>query len=200
MKILKAEFMTSAADSYGYPPEAGPEIAFVGRSNVGKSSLINAFLGRKAIAKVSSSPGKTRTINFFGINDEFRIVDLPGYGFARVSKAERESWGEMIEAYLMKRQTLAGVVQLVDSRHEPSAQDIQMYEWLRYYGLSGIVVATKSDKLSRNLLGKQMSLIRKTLKLDESDVLIAFSSINRSGLEELGSEMEKLIERYKEGK
>ena len=194
MIIRTAEFITSAARPAQYPPAGVKEIAFAGRSNVGKSSLINLLVGRKALAKVSSSPGKTRTINFFNINDAFRIVDLPGYGFAKVSKAEQESWGRMMETYLSKREDLVSVILLVDSRHEPTAQDVQMYEWLQYYGLSGIVAATKTDKISRNELNKNISVIRKKLSMAPEDLVLPVSSLKRTGVEELSAVIDRLLE------
>ena len=195
MKITSSEFLCSAAKKGQYPDESLPEIAFAGRSNVGKSSLLNLLTNRRSLAKVSSSPGKTRTINFFLINGEFRIVDLPGYGYAKVSKAESESWGRMMEDYLENRPNLLKVVQLVDSRHEPSAQDVQMYEYLRYHGLSGIVAATKCDKLSKNELSRNLSLIKKTLSLGEDDIIIAVSALKRTGTEELLACLDGLLER-----
>ncbi len=194
MIIKNAEFLTSAVKPSQYPEEGIPEIAFAGRSNVGKSSLINLLLGRKSLAKVSSSPGKTRTINFFLINNgEFRLVDLPGYGYAKVSKSTSEDWGKMMETFLTKRKGLVKVVQLVDSRHEPSAQDKQMYEFLQYYGLDGLVVATKADKLSKNELAKNLSLIRKSLSMEKDDVLIAASSLSKAGTQELLDTIEKIL-------
>ncbi|MBQ4507121.1 MAG: YihA family ribosome biogenesis GTP-binding protein [Firmicutes bacterium] len=195
MKITSSEFLCSAAKKGQYPDESLPEIAFAGRSNVGKSSLLNLLTNRRSLAKVSSSPGKTRTINFFLINGEFRIVDLPGYGYAKVSRAESESWGRMMEDYLENRPNLLKVVQLVDSRHEPSAQDVQMYEYLRYHGLSGIVAATKCDKLSKNELSRNLSLIKKTLSLGEDDIIIAVSALKRTGTEELLACLDGLLER-----
>ena len=194
MTLQSAEFICSAAKPDQYPPEGIPEIAFAGRSNVGKSSLINLLFNRKKLAKVSATPGKTRTINFFDINNgEFRIVDLPGYGFAKVSKAEAESWGPMMETYLSKRKGLLKVIQLVDSRHAPSAQDRQMYDFLRYYGLDGIVVATKADKLSRNELNKNLNMIRRELELEKSDVLIPVSALAKTGVEELTAAIDRLL-------
>ena len=172
MIIKSVEFLTSAVRKEQYPPEGVPEIAFAGRSNVGKSSLINLLMNRKKLAKVSQNPGKTRTINFFAVNDSFRIVDLPGYGFARVSKAEAEKWGPMMEAYLSGRPDLLKVVQLVDIRHAPSAQDKQMYEYLQYYGLDGLVVATKADKVGRSELNRNLAVIRRELKLKKTDRVI----------------------------
>ena len=171
-----------------------PEVAFAGRSNVGKSSLLNLLTGRRSLARVSGNPGKTRTINFYRINDAFRIVDLPGYGYAKVSKSVTENWGAMMEEYFQNRQGLKKVVQLVDIRHAPSAQDQQMYEYLRHYGLDGIVVATKADKVSRNELQKCIKTIRQTLKLGPEDLVIPVSALKRSGYEELLTEMEKLLE------
>ena len=199
MIIKTAEFLTSAVKPSQYPEAGLPEIAFAGRSNVGKSSLINLLLGRKSLAKVSSSPGKTRTINFFDINSgEFRLVDLPGYGYAKVSKSVSEDWGKMMDIFLTKRDGLLKVIQLVDSRHEPSAQDKQMYSFLQYYGLDGIVVATKADKLSKNELSKNLSMIRKSLDMEKGDVLIATSSLNRTGTEELLDAIEKILDQNKE--
>ena len=194
MKITKAEFLTSAAKKNQYPPEGPVEIAFAGRSNVGKSSLINLLTGRKNLAKVSGNPGKTRTINFFDIDKSWRIVDLPGYGYAKVSKSESESWGKMMEDYLENRESLATVVQLVDCRHEPTAQDIQMFEYLRYYGLSGIVVATKADKLSKNELSKNLAMIKRTLELDDNETLIAVSALKRTGVDSLLEEIGRYID------
>ena len=193
MIIKKAEFITSAARPPQYPPAGVKEIAFAGRSNVGKSSLINLIVGRKALAKVSSSPGKTRTINFFNINDEFRIVDLPGYGYAKVSKAEAEKWGPMMEDYLSSRPDLLKVVQLVDIRHAPSAQDRQMYEYLQYYGLDGLVVATKADKVSRGEAAKNIAVIRRDLKLKKDDRVIPVSALNKTGTEEILAAMEEIL-------
>lgn len=193
MKITKAEFMTSAVKPSQYPPVGVPEIAFAGRSNVGKSSLINLLMGNKKLAKVSSTPGKTRTINFFNINDDFRIVDLPGYGYAKVSKSQSDDWGPMMESYLSKREDLLKVLQLVDIRHAPSAQDKQMYAYLRYYGLSGIVIATKADKLSRNEMNKNISMIKKELELDQDDIIIPVSSLTKQGMDEVLGIMAELL-------
>ena len=186
MVIKSAEFITSAVKPSQYPAEGLPEIAFAGRSNVGKSSLINLLLNRKSLAKVSSSPGKTRTINFFDINNgEFRLVDLPGYGYAKVSKTMSEDWGQMMETFLTKRNGLLKVVQLVDARHEPTALDKQMYEFLQYYGLDGVVVATKADKLSKNELNRNLSLIRKSLNMSKTDFLLPTSALSKTGTEEV---------------
>jgi len=193
MKINKAELEAVAVKASQYPPEDLPEIAFAGRSNVGKSSLLNLITGRKSLARVSGSPGKTRTINFYRCNDEFRIVDLPGYGYAKISRSESEKWGAMIEGYLENRKTLLKVVQLVDIRHEPSAQDVQMYDYLKYYGLDGIVAATKADKLGANAKAKALRLIRQTLGMKKDDILIPVSALKRTGDDELLDAMQALI-------
>ncbi|MBQ3322608.1 MAG: YihA family ribosome biogenesis GTP-binding protein [Firmicutes bacterium] len=193
MKIKKSDIEAVAVKPSQYPPENLKEIAFAGRSNVGKSSLLNLLTGRKKLARVSGSPGKTRTINFYLINDAFRIVDLPGYGYAKVSKSVSQDWGEMMEKYLSGRQNLLKVIQLVDIRHEPSKQDVEMYEYLRYYGLDGIVVATKADKVSRNQIPKQLKQIRQTLKLGKEDIVIPVSALKRTGYEELLDVIEELL-------
>jgi len=193
MKINKSELEAVAVKPAQYPPEDLPEIAFAGRSNVGKSSLLNLITGRKSLARVSGSPGKTRTINFYRCNDEFRIVDLPGYGFAKVSRSESEKWGAMIEGYLENRKTLLKVVQLVDIRHKPSAQDIQMYEYLKYYGLDGIVAATKADKVGNNQKASCLKVIRQSLGMDKSDIIIPVSSLKRTGDAELLGAIEDLL-------
>ncbi len=194
MIVKKAELVAVAVKKSQYPEDNKKEIAFAGRSNVGKSSLLNLLVNRKKLARVSGSPGKTRTINFYEINEDFRIVDLPGYGYAKVSKSVTESWGEMIEAYLAGRTKLLKVVQLVDIRHTPSAQDIQMYEWLKHYGFDGIVVATKSDKISRNEMTKNISEIRKTLGLSPEDKVIPVSALKRTGYDKFMEELDRLLE------
>lgn len=194
MRIIKSDLDTVAVKPSQYPPDTMPEIAFAGRSNVGKSSLLNLLTGRKKLARVSGSPGKTRTINFYLINDAFRIVDLPGYGYAKVSKSTTKNWGEMMETYFQNRTGLRKVVQLVDIRHKPSAQDVQMYGYLRHYGLDGIVVATKADKVSRNEMQKNLSVIRKTLELSKEDRVIPVSALKKTGCEELLALIENLLE------
>ncbi|MCI6992036.1 MAG: ribosome biogenesis GTP-binding protein YihA/YsxC [Bacillota bacterium] len=194
MRITKSDIETVAVKPSQYPPENLKEIAFAGRSNVGKSSLLNLLTGRKKLAKVSGNPGKTRTINFFLINDEFRIVDLPGYGYAKVSKSVSESWGDMMETYIENRPNLVKIVQLVDIRHEPSKQDVQMYGYLKHFGLDGIVVATKADKVSRNQIPGQVKLIRQTLGLNKDDRVIPVSALKKTGHEELLDVIEELLE------
>lgn len=194
MKINKSDLETVAVKPSQYPAPDLREIAFAGRSNVGKSSLLNLLTGRRKLARVSGSPGKTRTINFYIINDAFRIVDLPGYGYAKVAKSVSAGWGEMMERYLKNRENLVKVVQLVDIRHAPSKQDVEMYEYLRHYGLDGLVVATKADKISRNQMAKQMKLIKQTLGLSSEDVVIPVSALKKTGYQELLDEMEKILE------
>lgn len=194
MVIKKAELEAVAVKKNQYPEDNTAEIAFAGRSNVGKSSLLNLLTNRRSLARVSGNPGKTRTINFYRINDAFLIVDLPGYGYAKLSKSVTENWGAMMEAYFQNRQGLKKVVQLVDIRHAPSAQDQQMYDYLRHYGLDGIVVATKADKVSRNELQKCIKTIRQTLKLGPEDLVIPVSALKKTGYEELLAEIEKLLE------
>lgn len=198
MQINKSELEAVAVKPMQYPEPSVPEIAFAGRSNVGKSSLLNLLTRRKNLARVSGSPGKTRTINFYRINDEFRIVDLPGYGYARVSKSESEKWGAMMESYLENREGLLKVIQLVDIRHKPSAQDVQMYDYLKYFNLDGIVVATKADKVSSNQRSKNILEIRKTLGMSKADKIIPVSALKKSGHEVLLDEIEKLLENYGE--
>ena len=198
MKITKAELAAVAVKREQYPPEDMPEIAFAGRSNVGKSSLFNTMVNRRNFARVSGSPGKTRTINFFDINGAFRIVDLPGYGYAKVSKSLSKDWGPMMERYLESRKNLVKVIQLVDIRHQPSKQDVQMYEYLKYHGLAGIVVATKSDKISRNEAAKTSAVIRRTLGMKPEEPLIAVSSLKKTGYDRLIDEIESLVEAWRE--
>ena len=199
MNAVKSELICIAAKSSQYPPEDMAEIAFVGRSNVGKSSLINLLLNRKNLARVSQNPGKTRTINFYGVDDLFRIVDLPGYGYAKVSKSITQDWGKMIEGYLKNRPNLVRVVQLVDSRHEPSNQDVQMYEWLKHYGMDGVVVATKSDKISKNEWQKNQKMIRDKLEMEKTDQLLPISALKKTGCDELWCAMKELIAQWQDG-
>lgn len=194
MIVKEAQLEAVAVRANQYPEDGMPEIAFAGRSNVGKSSLLNLLTGRKSLARVSGSPGKTRTINFYRINDSFRIVDLPGYGYAKVSKEMSKDWGPMMEEYFRRRRGLRKVVQLVDIRHAPSAQDIQMYQYLKHYGLDGIVVATKADKVSRNEMQKCINVIRRTLDLEQDDVVIPVSALKRTGQDKLLEQMDKILE------
>ena len=195
-KIKNSDIIAVAVKKEQYP-ESGPmEIAFAGRSNVGKSSLLNLITGRRKLARISGSPGKTRTINFYSINDDsFRIVDLPGYGYAKVSKTETLKWGQMIEEYLIERSNLVKVIQLVDIRHKPTKQDVQMYDFLKYYGLDGIVVATKADKISNNERAKSLKQIRQTLGMKSSDEIYPVSALNKTGHEPLINKLFCLCEK-----
>ncbi|MBO8168764.1 MAG: YihA family ribosome biogenesis GTP-binding protein [Thermoanaerobacteraceae bacterium] len=193
MEIKKAEFVTSGVKMSQYPQGPLPEVAFAGRSNVGKSSLLNKLVRRKKLARVSKQPGRTRTINFFRVNDQFHLVDLPGYGFARVPASVKRQWGRMIEEYLSKREQLRGVVLLLDIRHKPTVDDQQMVEWLVASKVPTIFVATKADKISRGKRQKHLSVIRKTLELPPDQPVIAFSAETGEGKDVLLSGIERLI-------
>ena len=192
MKITSAEFIKSATSPSHFPPPSFPEIAFAGRSNVGKSTLINALTNRKKLAATSSTPGKTRLINFFILNRKLYLVDLPGYGFARVSLEVRKEWGPMVETYLRNRPNLRLVIVLLDSRRTPSEGDLQLIKWLKATGNDYVTVVTKSDKLSRNELQKQASVIRKTLGAEGRE-LIFFSAKTGDGKDALWREIQKRI-------
>ena len=193
MKITSAEFVKSAFNREHWILDQRPEIAFLGRSNVGKSSLINSLLQRKGLARTSNTPGRTQSINYFLINDDFYFVDLPGYGYAKVSKAMRSDWGKMAEEYLSDREQLALCIQLIDARHEPTRLDLQLNEWLNFHEKPHIVVATKADKLPKTQLAKQIKAIR--LALTESHVE-TYSSENSTGKEELWSTIQSSIARW----
>lgn len=194
MIIKKSELLITAAKKEQYPETTVPEIAFCGKSNVGKSSMINTLLNRKSLARTSSQPGKTQTINFYNVNDIVNFVDLPGYGYAKVSKTEKEKWGKMIETYLKSREQLKEVILLVDIRHEPNANDIQMYEWLKSFGYTGFVIATKADKISKGQRARYISVIKKTLKIDDINLITAFSSSERLNVEKIWDLFENIIE------
>ncbi|MBP2619866.1 ribosome biogenesis GTP-binding protein YihA/YsxC [Streptococcus panodentis] len=178
-----ADILLSAANQSHYPQDDIPEIALAGRSNVGKSSFINTLLNRKNLARTSGKPGKTQLLNFFNIDDKLRFVDVPGYGYAKVSKTERAKWGRMIEEYLTSRDNLRAVVSLVDLRHDPSADDVQMYEFLKYYDIPVILVATKADKIPRGKWNKHEAAIKKKLDFDKNDDFVLFSSVSKDGLD-----------------
>lgn len=185
-------FIKSAVKPAHYPPPELPEIAFVGRSNVGKSSLVNLLVNRKNLVRTSNTPGRTQLINFFCVNEEFMLVDLPGYGFAKVPLAVKKEWGPMIEAYLSKRETLRGVVLILDVRREPSVEDIQMLDLLRFHGIHPILVITKCDKVSKNERKRQTQIISSTLQVQESEFLF-FSALSREGVETIWGAIEPLI-------
>jgi GTP-binding protein len=192
MKISSAEFTKSAFNESHWTTDGLPEIAFLGRSNVGKSSLLNSLLNRRGLARTSNTPGRTQSINFFLINEKFYLVDLPGYGYAKVSKTMRSDWGKMAEEYLSRRQELALSVHLIDSRHKPTALDVTLHEWLVYHQKNHIIVATKADKLSNNNLKKSLQEIERVFS--ESRI-IAYSSLNGQGKDELWSEIANSLEK-----
>lgn len=185
MKVNNVSMNLSAVSSAQYPDDGYPEIALAGRSNVGKSSLINTLINRNAFARTSSKPGKTQTLNFYNIEDQLYLVDVPGYGYAKVSKKQREEFGVMIEEYLTTRKPLKGVIILVDGRHEPSEDDISMYEFVRYYNIPVLIVATKMDKVKGNQWNKSESIIRKTLEIDDQTDFQIFSSETKYGKDEV---------------
>lgn len=185
MKIIKSDLHAIAVNPSQYPEDELPEIAFAGRSNVGKSSFINSMINRKNLARTSGKPGKTRTINFYIINDEFRFVDLPGYGYAQVSKAEQKKWGDIINEYLTNRENLREIILIVDMRHEPTDQDLMMYNWIKTFGFSGIVLATKADKISRGNWQKHLKIIRQKLDIKDMNLVIPYSSENKTNKEEI---------------
>lgn len=189
MEIKQSEFIISAVKPAQYPTDNRVEYAFVGKSNVGKSSLINTITNRRKLVKVSGTPGKTRLINFFLINNEFYFVDLPGYGYAKVAKVEKAKWGRMIEDYLISRPQLQKVALLVDVRHKPTQDDIMMHQWIKHFGYEVVIVATKQDKLNRAELVKSNKVIRETLALEPHEEIINFSSLKKTGIKELLANM-----------
>lgn len=193
MEIKQAEFIISAVCVDQYPKDSKVEIAFVGRSNVGKSSLINVLVNRKKLVKVSGIPGKTRLVNFFLINREFYFVDLPGYGYAKISKTEKKNWGKIVEGYLINRKQLKSVVLLLDCRHKPTSDDVTMYKWLKYYNYPTIIVATKVDKISKSQLVKNLKIIKDTLNVHVEDKILIFSSLNKQGKEEFLEVVESVV-------
>jgi GTP-binding protein len=194
MKVLSAEFVLSAREPAHYPPAALPEIAFAGRSNVGKSSLINALLNRKGLARTSNTPGRTQEINFFSVNGSLYFIDLPGYGYAEVPEKVRRNWGPMIETYLSGRQTLRLVVLILDVRRDPYPGDRQLMDWLRLYGIPFLVVLTKSDKVSHGELQRRRNCIGRDLALLPSTALMTFSAKSGDGKDILWREIKKAIE------
>lgn len=196
MKFLDAEMIRTAVRREQYPDVNLPEIALVGRSNVGKSSLINCITNRKKLARTSNKPGKTATINFYEIDRMLRLVDLPGYGYAKVSKVEKEKWARMIETYLSKRDNLVHVFQLVDARHKPSEDDVMMLNWIREFHFEPIVIATKMDKLKKSQIDENLTVIYETLGLDDSATLLPFSAEDKTGSEDVKELITELYEEY----
>jgi len=194
MKAVKAEFLKSAFKEDDWPRDSKPEIAFLGRSNVGKSSLINSLLQVRGLARTSSTPGRTQSLNFFDINDQFRFVDFPGFGYARVPKEIKSSWGEMATSFLAKRRQLVLSIHVLDSRHEPTKQDLQLHEWLEVSDKPRLVVATKSDKLSNNELRKNLGDIARLLNVDS---VLAYSAKSGRGRDELWRAIRSAIDQHK---
>lgn len=193
MNVTKVNLETVCGITSKLPENLLPEFAFAGKSNVGKSSLINGLMNRKSYARTSSQPGKTQTINFYNINEQLYFVDLPGYGYAKVSMELRAKWGKMIERYLKKSQQLKLIFLLVDIRHEPSENDKDMYDWIVHNGFQPIVIATKLDKINRSQIAKQSKLIRTSLKMPKDGILIPFSAETKQGRDEIWQKIEELL-------
>ena len=198
MKINSVELIISAVRQSQYPTDNKPEFLLVGRSNVGKSSFINSIIERKNFARVSGKPGKTQTLNFYNVNNDFYLVDVPGYGFANVSKERQQKFGMMIEEYLANRDNLEEVFLLIDFRHKPTQDDLLMYNFLKYYDLSVTIVATKVDKIGRTLRDKQVKLIKDTLNLKEEDKFVLFSSSTKLGKNDIVGQIDKIVYKNEE--
>ena len=194
MRITSAEFLKSGFKEGDWPVDRKPEVAFMGRSNVGKSSLINTLLGVKGLARTSSTPGRTQSLNFFDINERFRFVDLPGFGYARVPKALKSTWGEMVTSYLAKREQLVLSIHIVDSRHEPTKLDLQLHEWLVHSGKPRLIVATKSDKLSNNELKESL---RRVQRVFSTERVLTFSARTGSGRKDVWDEIDAALAEIK---
>ncbi len=191
MKVNNVELDVVAGNSKQFPDSDLIEIAFIGKSNVGKSSLINSLINRKALARTSSKPGKTQTINFYNVESKFYFVDLPGYGYAKVSKKERERWGKFIEQYLYTRKQLKLMVLLIDIRHQPGQNDRLMYDWIVYQGFEPLIIATKMDKLKRSQVNQSVQLIKNTLNANTENI-IPFSAVTKQGRDEIWQYIEQL--------
>jgi GTP-binding protein len=191
MEVHNVELVISAVRPAQYPETELPEFALAGRSNVGKSSFINKLIGRKSMARISSKPGKTQTLNFYKIEEELFFVDVPGYGYAKVSKTEREAWGKMIETYITSREQLRAVIQIVDLRHAPSKDDQMMYDFMKHYNIPCIIIATKADKIPKGKWDKHKKIVRETLDMEKGDPLIVFSSETGLGKDEAWKQIEK---------
>ncbi|ETI67774.1 MULTISPECIES: ribosome biogenesis GTP-binding protein YihA/YsxC [Neobacillus] len=193
MKVVSSDIVISAVKPEQYPETALPEFALAGRSNVGKSSFINKMLNRKGLARISSKPGKTQTLNFFLINEVLHFVDVPGYGYAKVSKTERAAWGKMIETYFTTREQLKAAVLIVDLRHPPTADDVMMYEFLKHYDIPCVIIATKADKIPKGKWQKHLKVTKETLDLDANDHIIVFSSETGEGKDKAWSILESYM-------
>jgi len=193
MVIKQVNLETVCGITSTFPENIHPEIAFAGKSNVGKSSLINALMNRKSLARTSAQPGKTQTVNFYNINEEIYLVDLPGYGYAKVSQKEKEKWGELIERYLHQSKQLKAVFLLIDIRHEPSQNDREMYDWILYQGFEPILILTKLDKIKRSQVQKQVKIIKNALHVKKGSLVIPFSAETKQGREEIWDLMDKVI-------
>lgn len=194
MVIKQVELETVCGYTSKLPKNLKPELAFAGKSNVGKSSLINVLMNRKSLARTSAQPGKTQTINFYNINHEMYLVDLPGYGYAKVPESEKQKWGKMIENYLHTSKQLRAIFLLVDIRHAPSENDRMMYDWMIYQGYDPIIIATKSDKVKKSQMEKQIKLLREGLGMKDEDILIPFSAQTRQGREEIWQLMDRCVQ------
>ena len=194
MVIKNVSLETVCGITSKIPDNRLPEVAFAGKSNVGKSSLINALMNRKSLARTSSQPGKTQTINFYNINDALYLVDLPGYGYAKASVKVKEQWGKMVERYLQKSKQLKCVFHLIDIRHAPSENDRMMYDWILHNGYQPVIIATKLDKIKKSQLQKQLNLILDTLEAEEGTVIIPFSAETKQGREEIYEMLDKILE------
>lgn len=199
MNVNNVSLETVCGITSTLPENTLPEFAFAGKSNVGKSSLINALINRKALARTSSQPGKTQTINFYNVEDALYFVDLPGYGYAKVSQETKEKWGKMIERYLQKSKQLKLVFLLIDIRHEPSANDKNMYEWIEYNGFEPIIIATKLDKINRSQVQKHIKILRTGLGLKKETILIPFSSETKQGKEEVWNIIDSYLTTGRDG-
>ncbi|WP_018394079.1 ribosome biogenesis GTP-binding protein YihA/YsxC [Bacillus sp. 37MA] len=198
MKVNNVELVISAAKPHQYPDIGLPEFALAGRSNVGKSSFINRMIGRKSMARISSKPGKTQTLNFYKIEDTLFFVDVPGYGYAKVAKTERALWGPMIETYMADRPQLAACIHIVDLRHAPSADDVVMYDFLKHNEIPAIVIATKADKIPKGKWQKHLKVVKETLDFDPLDEIIIFSSETGLGKEEVWKAVKRRMYNDKE--
>ncbi len=193
MQVKSVEFVKKAFDQGQFPSRELPEVAFAGRSNVGKSSLINALIGRKKLAPISGQPGKTKTIDFYIINEGFHLVDLPGYGFAKVSKDLKKKWGQLIESYLMDRSQLKLVVLLLDIRHEPTEDDLLMYDWLKFHQIHTVIAVTKKDKLSRGKAIQSIKKIEEIMEIEPGDMVVPFSAKTKEGKKEIWKQLNESL-------